>query len=90
MENEKLTRKKVSDFLLKSLNGMAYGFFATLIIGTIFGTIGTLFKYGQGNPFCDFMVNILGTGDKGLSNVLQIVTGFGIGVGVGLALKFES
>ncbi|NLV29154.1 MAG: PTS sugar transporter subunit IIC [Erysipelotrichaceae bacterium] len=90
MENEKLTRKKVSDFLLKSLNGMAYGFFATLIIGTIFGTIGTLFKYGQGNPFCDFMVNILGTGDKGFSNVLQIVTGFGIGVGVGLALKFES
>ena len=39
---------KVLDFFTKTLNGMAYGLFATLIIGTIFGTIGTLFGYGAG------------------------------------------
>lgn len=89
MEKEKITRKQVGDYFLKSLNGMAYGFFATLIIGTIFGTIGTLFNYGQGNPFCDFMVSVIGTGSSGLSFVLQVITGFGIGVGVGLALKFD-
>lgn len=95
MEKEKITRKQVGDYFLKSLNGMAYGFFATLIIGTIFGTIGSLFgKYGAGNPFSEFMLSILGNGSTapgsfGLSFVLQVVTGFGIGVGIGLALKFD-
>lgn len=81
--------KKVGNFFITTLNGMAYGLFATLIIGTIFGTIGTFFKYGAGNPFCDVMINIFGTGDKGISWVLQILTGAGIGVGVGLTLKLE-
>ena len=53
MEEKKVN--KVGEFFIKTLNGMAYGLFATLIIGTIFGTIGTLFGYGAGNPFCDFM-----------------------------------
>lgn len=90
MAKEKITRKQVGDYLLKSMNGMGYGFFATLIIGTIFGTIGTLFSYGIDNPFCAFMYSIIGKGDKGLSYVLQMLTGAGIGVGVGLALKFDS
>ena len=85
-KEEKLT---VKDFFIKTLNGMAYGLFATLIIGTIFGTIGTLFNYGAGNPFCDFMVTIIGTGSSGLSYVLNILTGAGIGVGIAIALKFD-
>lgn len=85
-KEEKLT---VKDFFIKTLNGMAYGLFATLIIGTIFGTIGTLFNYGNGNPFCDFMVTVIGTGSSGLSYVLNILTGAGIGVGIAIALKFD-
>ena len=50
--------KPVLDFLMKTLNGMAYGLFATLIVGTIFGAIGMLFAYGAGNKFCDFMVSL--------------------------------
>lgn len=79
---------KVLDFFIKTLNGMAYGLFATLIIGTIFATIGTLFSYGN-NDFCKFMADILGKGDVGISKVLQVLTGAGIGVGIALALKFD-
>ena len=89
MENEKINRKTVGEFFIKTLNGMAYGLFATLIIGTIFATIGTLFSYGSGNSFCNFMTNIIGTGKGGISYVLQILTGAGIGVGIALALKFD-
>lgn len=89
MENEKLSKKTVGEFFIKTLNGMAYGLFATLIIGTIFATIGTLFNYGAGNAFCDFMVKVIGTGKSGISYVLQILTGAGIGVGIALALKFD-
>ena len=92
MEEEKEISKgqSVKEFFIKTLNGMAYGLFATLIIGTIFGTIGALFNYGAGNGFCDFMVTILGVnGNKGLSYVLQVITGAGIGVGIALALKFD-
>lgn len=86
---EKNENKSILDFFMKTLNGMAYGLFATLIIGTIFATIGTLFNYGAGNPFCDFMVRIIGTGSSGLSQVLQILTGAGIGIGIALALKLD-
>ena len=91
--NQEQTKKKnnVLEFFMKTLNGMAYGLFATLIIGTIFGTIGTLFAYGSGNGFCDFFVNILKGHDGwiGLATVLQCLTGAGIGVGIALSLKFD-
>ena len=89
-EQEK-KNNKVLEFFMKTLNGMAYGLFATLIIGTIFGTIGTLFAYGSGNNFCDFFVNILKGHDTwiGLATVLQCLTGAGIGVGIALSLKFD-
>ena len=86
---EKLNRKDIGNFFITTLNGMAYGLFATLIIGTILATIGSLFNYGAGNGFCDAMVKVFGVngGNYGLSYVFQILTGAGIGVGIGLALK---
>ena len=43
--------KKILDFFITTLDGMAYGLFATLIIGTILGTIGTLLSSIGGNVF---------------------------------------
>lgn len=87
---EEKKERPVLDFLMKTMNGMAYGLFATLIIGTIFGTIGALFNYGAGNGFCDFMSNFFGVNGKGgISQVLQVLTGAGIGVGIAISLKFD-
>ena len=90
-ENQLSKGQAVKDFFIKTLNGMAYGLFATLIIGTIFGTIGALFNYGEGNGFCDFMANTFFgvNGTSGISYVLQVITGAGIGVGIALALKMD-
>ncbi len=79
---------KILNFFMSTLNGTAYGLFATLIVGTIIGTIGYFFSLGSGNSFCDFMSTVLGT-QKGLGYVLQILTGAGIGVGIALTMKFD-
>ena len=88
MENvqENKQPNKILDFFMKTLNGTAYGLFATLIIGTILGTIGTFFSYGAGNPFCDFMARLFSSSaaKPGLAYVFQVLTGAGIGVGVAL------
>lgn len=95
MSEEQKKNKPVLDFLMKTLNGMAYGLFATLIVGTIFGTVGTLFGYGTGNGFCDFMNHLFNghvTSDGkwiGIATILQFMTGAGIGVGIALSLKFD-
>ena len=93
MENvqENKQPNKILDFFMKTLNGTAYGLFATLIIGTILGTIGTFFSYGAGNPFCDFMARLFSSSatKPGLAYVFQVLTGAGIGVGVALSLKFD-
>ena len=89
--------KPVLNFLMKTLNGMAYGLFATLIVGTIFGTFGTLFAYGiESSKFCEAMARIFGYKNLkqginwfGISNILQCITGAGIGVGIALSLKFD-
>lgn len=81
-------QNKILEFFMSTLNGTAYGLFATLIVGTIIGTIAIFFSYGAGNPFCDFMSKVLGS-KTGLAFVLQLLTGAGIGTGIALALKFD-
>lgn len=85
-------RKRVLNFFTITLGGMANGLFATLIIGTIFATIGSFFAIWPESGFCQFMVDVIGTSahKTGLSNVLQVLTGAGIGVGIALALKFDA
>ena len=90
MEEKK--NKPVLEFLMKTLNGMAYGLFATLIVGTIFATFGNFFKDGaSSNQFCNFMYRIFGDikGSQSISTVLKNLTGAGIGVGIALSLKFD-
>lgn len=38
---------KKDNYIIKSLNGMAYGFFCSLIIGTIFKQIGNFANISQ-------------------------------------------
>lgn len=87
MEEKRLKKEnKVMSFLITTLNGMAYGLFATLIIGTILNTIGGFFPNGEGaNEFCKFMNSTICGG----ATVLQLLTGAGIGVGIALALKLN-
>lgn len=79
---------KVLNFFITTLNGMAYGLFATLIIGTIIATIGQLFLKGN-NGICQLIGKALGNGKSGASFVLQVLTGAGIGVGIALTLKLN-
>ena len=94
---EEKREKPVLGFLMKTLNGMAYGLFATLIVGTIFATIGKLFGYGaETNKFCAFMLSLFNghTTESGnwigIATILQYMTGAGIGVGIALSLKFDA
>ncbi len=97
---EEKQEKPILNFLMKTLNGMAYGLFATLIVGTIFATIGKLFGYGaETSKFCNFInqmfnghTTIVGgkeVGWLGIATILQNLTGAGIGVGIALSLKFD-
>lgn len=76
--------KKVLPFLMDSLNGMAYGLFATLIVGTILKTLATYllgFDVQWVSQIKDIVIEV--------SKILQYLTGAGIGVGIALALRFK-
>ena len=80
-ENINNTEKnhKFRDFLMTTLNGMAIGLFATLIIGTIFDQIGILIG---DNGFGNFIRMPIASSLKG-------ALGIGIGAGVALSLKMD-
>ena len=44
MEEKISKSKQVLNFVIKTMNGMAYGLFSTLIVGTILATIGGFFN----------------------------------------------
>ncbi len=71
--------KKILNFIIKTMNGMAYGLFATLIIGTIFKTIGGFFPESS---FLYKSFTDLGTG-------LSLMTGLGIGLGIARSMEFD-
>lgn len=87
-----MKNNKILDFLTTTLSGMAYGLFATLIIGTIFSTIGSLFDIWSDIPFFAKIADFIGTNSSstGMSYVLKMLTGIGIGIGIALVLKMDT
>ncbi len=80
-KEEKKKDKKILDFFITTLNGMALGLFSSLIIGTIIGSIALIFKNNN-----ETIYNII----NGLGLLLQNLTGFAIGIGIALSLKFDN
>ena len=78
-EKKESKGKIVLDYIIKTMNGMAYGLFSTLIIGTIIGTIGGFFNVDS------YIYKVL----TSVATLLKNLTGIGIGLGIGLSLKFD-
>ena len=78
-EKKESKGKKVLDYIIKTMNGMAHGLFSTLIIGTIIGTIGGFFNEES------YVYQVL----TSVASLLKNLTGIGIGLGIGLSLKFD-
>lgn len=77
----------MKNFTIKTLNGMAYGLFATLIVGVILKQIGIIFDLSIFNHrFFDSLSNIL---TVELYNLLSSLMGVGIALGIGIVLKKE-
>jgi len=73
-----MNRKKLLDYLVKTMNGMAYGLFSTLIVGTIVGTIASFLPAGKVTTLI-----------ISLGSLLKQLLGFGIGVGIAWSLKLD-
>lgn len=71
--------KGLLDFFIKTLNGMAYGLFATLLVGTILTTFATYV------PLPDTVKTIILT----VASVIKGLMGLGIGIGVSMSLKLS-
>ena len=67
--------KKIQAFAMKTMNGMTYGLFATLIVGVIIDQVGKLLGV-------TFFTNPI-------YYTLSLLMGAGIGLGIGISLKFE-
>jgi uncharacterized membrane protein len=85
-ENNRENKKpnKVLSFLMTSLNGMAYGLFATLIVGTIVETLATYLL----NFDVEWIISIKKIFINA-SSAIKFITGAGIGAGIALALKYD-
>lgn len=81
MEKQEKTSfgKLTIDYIVKSMNGMAYGLFSTLIIATIIGTIGGFFN-GTSGIYLFF---------NDISTILESLMGIGIGIGIAWVFKLE-
>lgn len=79
MEKEEKKSKKILNFVIKTMNGMAYGLFATLIVGTILATIGGFFNESS------YIGKVIIT----VAKFLQNMTGVGIGLGVAWSMKLD-
>ena len=85
-----MAKKANDNFIIKTLNGMAYGFFSSLIIGTILKQMGTYFGIQQfvtwGNIASNLMGPAIGVGiaisldAKGLNMICSVIAG-AIGAG---------
>ena len=82
VENKK--PNKMLSFLMTSLNGMAYGLFATLIVGTILETLATYLL-----NFDVQWISSVKTIFINASSAIKLITGAGIGAGIALALKYD-
>ncbi len=72
--------KSFLNFLVESFNGMAYGLFATLIIGVIVAQIANLLiSVSSLETFGNYVLT--------LSKILQSFMGIGIGIGIAYSLK---
>lgn len=71
-------KSKIINYIVKTMNGMAFGLFATLIIGTIIGTIG---GYVPEGIIKSVLVN--------LAQMLKVSMGLGIGIGIAWSLKLD-
>lgn len=78
--------KNLFDYILKTTNGMAFGLFATLIVGVIVTQIGKLVSFDF--TFFSNTINI-GTTLISLGTVIKGCMGFGIGVGVAWAADLK-
>lgn len=79
MQKEEKKSKKILNFVIKTMNGMAYGLFATLIVGTILATIGGFFEESS------YIGKVILT----VAKFLQNMTGVGIGLGVAWSMKLD-
>ncbi len=81
-EEEPTKFKKFLDFLVVSFNGMAYGLFATLIVGVIIQQIGKLLIQVDS-------LETIGLYVDSLSAILMGLMGVGIGIGMAYTLKLD-
>ncbi len=85
--SEETKRKRVLNYLIKTLNGMALGLFSTLIIGVIIEQIGLLVGLVS---FLDFSLFGQATLSEHLINLGNILKGFmGLGIGLGVAFSLN-
>ncbi|HOH59083.1 MAG TPA: PTS sugar transporter subunit IIC, partial [Bacilli bacterium] len=71
--------KGLLDFFIKTLNGMAYGLFATLLVGTILTTFATYV------PLPEEVKKII----LDVASVIKGLMGLGIGIGISMSLKLS-
>ncbi len=87
-KNWKVSFKKYAkaflDYVIKTMYGMAYGLFATLIISVIISTIGSIFLSANAN-----WLIFIGEKLTSLSTALKSLMGVGIGIGIAYSLKLS-